>query len=141
MPENVIPLLEFLELWLSALVGVAGFYTAWGFWPLLWATDGRVNHISRAFLILGIAGGLRAGYWAFAPPELRIAVGGQAAPNIVFALMTLWGIWHVLKILHLTIPDDQRPAWSVLAAPLYPHRWRAFLAALVARFLIFPGKE
>lgn len=90
----------------------------------------------------------RSLYWEFAPVIAAglIAPGAWAtwfaltgtAVNVAFSAVFLRGLYHLLVLLWLLIPREERASWSLLEAPWYPdraafaravfalrHRWRA----------------
>ena len=78
----------------------------------------------------------RSLYWEFAPLAAAgvwsdwFAITGTAI-NAVFSAIFLRGLYHLLVLLWLLIPLEERPDWSLLEAPWYPDR-AAFARAVQA---------
>ncbi len=129
---------------LAALSGIAA--TALMFWvlrgmvPMLAYRQRRLAwHLAAAAVLLMAGGAGRSIYWeglsivfdGEARRAIRGAFGGMNV-NLAFNAMLIWSGLHWLKVLHLLIPEDERPGWSMWAAPCWPSRtlWPSALEAL-----------
>jgi len=127
---------------LSAVVAGCALLICWGFWPLALAprsTPG-VRSLARAILLITAAMGLRSTYWAAVAPDLRAEIG-KAPANIIFGVLLLWGAFNIFRVLHLTIPENERGHYSLLTAPFYPRRWRILLARTFDALLTRMGRD
>lgn len=97
-----------------------------GFLPIFVRPDGTaVWHLAASFVVLSSAVGMRMAYWSFVAQPIRQEIG-KGIPNTLFGLMLVYGMYLVLRLLWLIIPDHDRGRYSLLTAPWYPHgaEWR-----------------
>lgn len=135
--------------WIEALapvlaaLGVAGSYLILrGFGSHRTRDDLSATYrLSAGVVLIVIAYLARSLYWEFAP----LVFAGLASPgawaewfaltgtavNVVFSAVFLRGLYHLLVLLWLLIPRDERADWSLLEAPWYPDR-AAFTRAVQA---------
>lgn len=97
-----------------------------GFLPIFLRPDGTaVWHLAASFVVMSSAVGARMAYWSFVPIIIRQEVG-KGIPNTLFGIGLLYGMFLVLRLLWLIIPEHDRTRYSLLTAPWYPHsaEWR-----------------
>jgi hypothetical protein len=101
-----------------------------GFFPLIrQKTDSAIYHLSIGVTAILLALAVRAFYWdalrVLTGPEAWLAFAtavGRPIPNTVFGLVVIYGLWHMLCLLHTLIPAEDRKDYSVWTAPFYPRR-------------------
>lgn len=130
-------LLVFMEAVIALLVAGGGYLILRGFLPIVmrWHQRDAVWHMaSGVFFFLGPIA-LRLAYWAYAPLEVRQMLG-KSGPNVLTGVVVLYGIFLLLKLQWLIIPEHDRHRWSIFSAPWYPHEkaWRlSILVGLIRR--------
>ncbi|MGX9855791.1 hypothetical protein ACR03S_10180 [Limimaricola variabilis] len=114
-----------------------------GFWAGHRARSamGATYRLSAGVFLIVTAYVARSLYWEFAPLIATglVAPGAWAewfaltgtAINAAFSAVFLRGLYHLLVLLWLLIPREERVNWSLLEAPWYPDR-AAFSRAVLA---------
>mgnify|MGYP003112524363 FL=1 len=120
--------------WVVALLSGAGLVLAYmivrGFMPHAAQRDRSPTYRLSAGVALVVASYIaRAVYWELTPLVIRsldpawwslwFGWSGKAV-NIVFSLIFLRGLYHLLVLLWLLIPHQERRYWSIWQAPFYP---------------------
>ena len=112
---------------LAALVSIWGMI---GFLPHLFRPERAAAWwFSLAVVLLLAKAGTRSLYWdgldiflgASEAAAWRLAMGGNSV-NWVFNFLSLAAAFAGLKLLHLLIPEEDRPLYSPWTAPIYPAR-------------------
>ena len=110
----------------------------WGFWPLASgprSTPG-VRSLSRSILLFSISLFLRASYYLtiyLYYGDRNVILGSFT--NILHGLILIIGGYYILRVLHLTIPEEERHGWNLITAPFYPKKWRNIFTRKMEEFI------
>ncbi len=91
----------------------ATMHLALGLSALLWAVVFRVIYWD---VVPQIVDWFSPGRW-----EEWVTLTGWTRINILWDLLLIFGGYHMLKALHLMIPEEERADWPLWRAPFYPH--------------------
>lgn len=115
------------EALIALLAGLGGLLILRGFLPIFahWRNRDAVWHLAGGIILTLGPIAARLAYWAYMPIELRQMIG-KAPPNVLTGLIALVGVFLLLKLQWLIIPEHERSRYSILSAPWYPHEkeWR-----------------
>lgn len=123
-----------IEYTLAFLVAFGALLIMWGFIPLALAPRSTPGVRSLARAVLLICGGivLLSIWWL---------VSADEPARIAISAVLLGGIYHMLRVLHLTIPEEDRAHYSFLTAAFHPRRWREALARTFDALLTRMGRD
>lgn len=124
-----------LLLWAEAAIAFLAFAGVYlilrGFIPIFlhWRNRDAVWHLAGGIILTVGPLSLRLLYWTLAPlliPDDIRQVIGKAPPNVITGAIVIVGIYLLLKLQWLIIPEIDRPRYSILSAAWYPHdtEWR-----------------
>jgi hypothetical protein len=108
----------------------AGLCVIRGFTPHAMVKDEDVTYrLSAGISLVIIAYVARGFYWGVAPAIVNVAgpslwdrwyeMTGTSV-NLLFTAVMLRGLFHLLVLLLLLIPEEERGNWSIWSAPFYP---------------------
>ena len=98
-----------------------------GFVRLTFGDRGLVHHLALGLMVMHAAVFLRTLYWDVArdwmPPaawEAWTDMTDGISVNLVFNVLLIFALYHSLKALKLSIPEDIRGDYTIVTAALYP---------------------